>query len=217
MGNKKIKVFIADDHEIFRDGVKQLINNEIDMEVVGTAANGEEALELIIKNPPDVIIMDIRMPDLNGIETSKELLKASSALKIIFFSLYDREDYVSTALEMGAHGYILKDTSNKIFLMGIRAVFKGEYYFTGEVSDIIVRKYIEIKNQKIPAENIAVSIHATLSKREMQILIMVRNGQSNKDIAETFGLSIRTVETHRLNMIRRFNVNSIEEVLKLTE
>lgn len=125
---KKIKVFLVDDHEIFRDGVKQLITNEPDMEVAGTASDGEEAMLAIQEVKPDVVIMDIRMPGLNGLETSQSIIKSGSNVHIIFFSLYDREDYVISALEMGAHGYILKDTSNKIFLNGIRAVANGQFF-----------------------------------------------------------------------------------------
>lgn len=214
---KKIKVFIADDHEIFRDGVKQLISNEPDMEVVGTASNGEEALSLIGKNSPDVVIMDIRMPGLNGLETSRSILKSGSNTHILFFSLYDREDYVANALEMGAHGYILKDTSNKVFLNGIRAISKGQYYFAGEVSDVLVKKYKEIKEEKGIQEMSYSLSPASLSKRELQILNMIRIGKTNKEIAEAYGLSVRTIETHRLNILRKFKANNFDEVLKLTE
>lgn len=214
---KKVKVFIVDDHEIFRDGVKQLIANEADMEVVGTASSGDEALKLITKNIPDVVIMDIRMPGLNGMETSRAILKSGSNTRILFFSLYDREDYVANALEMGAHGYILKDTSNKVFLNGIRAVSQGQYYFAGEVSDVLVKKYKEIKQEKGIQDAPYILTPSSLSKRELQIVNMIRIGKANKEIAEAFGLSVRTVEAHRLNILRKFKTNNFDEVLKVTE
>ena len=214
---KKIQVLIVDDHEIFRNGVKQLINNEMDMEVVGEAGNGEDALSLAHTLQPDVIIMDIRMPGISGLDTSKSILKPNATSKILFFSLYDREDYVASALEMGAHGYILKDTSNKIFLTAIRAVHGGQYYFIGEVTDIIVKKYKELKNNPTLQEATSLASTVSLSKREEDILRLVSLGISNKDIADNYGISIRTIETHRLNIMRKFKVNSIEETLDLAK
>lgn len=216
MLTKKIKVFIADDHEIFRDGVKQLISNESDMEVVGTASSGEEALELLKDNHADVVIMDIRMPGMNGLETSRAILKDNSNTHILFFSLYDRDDYVVTALEMGASGYILKDTSNKIFLKGIRAVSNGQFYFTGDVTDVLIKKYRELRNIKSTPEISSSSIQASLSKREHQILNMIREGKTNKEIAELYTLSVRTIETHRMNILRKFNVSNFDELIKIT-
>ena len=217
MSVQKIKVFIADDHEIFRDGVRQLISNEPDMEVVGTASSGEEALELLKDNPTDVVIMDIRMPGMNGLETSRAILKNDSNTHILFFSLYDRDDYVVTALEMGASGYILKDTSNKIFLKGIRAVSKGQFYFTGDVTDVLIKKYRELKDIKNTPEISSSSLQASLSKREHQILNMIREGKTNKEIAEMYNLSVRTIETHRMNILRKFNVSNFDDLIKITD
>lgn len=217
MSVQKIRVFIADDHEIFRDGVRQLISNEPDMEVVGTASSGEEALELLKDNPTDVVIMDIRMSGMNGLETSRAILKNDSNTHILFFSLYDRDDYVVTALEMGASGYILKDTSNKIFLKGIRAVSKGQFYFTGDVTDVLIKKYRELKDIKNTPEISSSSLQASLSKREHQILNMIREGKTNKEIAEMYNLSVRTIETHRMNILRKFNVSNFDELIKITD
>ena len=132
-----IKVFLVDDHEIFRNGLKQLVDSEPDMEVVGEAGDGETALETLRSTTADVVIMDIRMPGINGVETSQMLLKREPRTRIGFFSLYDNPDYVSRALEMGASGYILKDTSNKIFLTAIRTVYQGKFYFIGDVTDVL--------------------------------------------------------------------------------
>ncbi len=214
---KKIQLLIVDDHEIFRNGVKQLINNEEDMEVIGEAANGEDAIDLASKLNPDVIIMDIRMPGLSGLDTSKSILKPNSKAKILFFSLYDREDYVASALDMGAHGFILKDTSNKIFINAIRAVNNGQYYFIGEVSDTLVRKYKELRSNPSMYENTLMASNVSLSKREEDILRLVSFGQANKEIADNYGISIRTIETHRLNIMRKFKVNSIEEAIEMAK
>jgi len=211
---KKIAVFLVDDHEIFRNGLKQLINNEPDMEVSGEASSGEEAIASLIHTQADVIIMDIRMQGISGLDTGKSVIKANSNAKLLFFSLFDNPDYVSTALDMGASGYILKDTSNKIFLHAIRSVHSGHFYFIGDVTDTVVRKYHEQRNATGEAPTAAGSAEIALSKREQQIIRMIHQGVSNKDIAETLGISIRTIEAHRLNILRKFQVSTIEEAME---
>ncbi|MDQ0109081.1 DNA-binding NarL/FixJ family response regulator [Chitinophaga terrae (ex Kim and Jung 2007)] len=205
---KKISVFLVDDHEIFRNGLKQLINSEPDMEVTGEASSGEDALHILETARPDVIMMDIRMPGLNGLETSSRLLQKNSQGRILFFSLFDEPDYVATALEMGGRGYILKDTSNKILLNAIRTIHQGKYYFIGEVSDVLVKKYLDARQGNGGSQDIS------LSRREEQIMGMINQGKNNKDIAESLQLSIRTIETHRMNILRKFQVNSIEEAIE---
>jgi DNA-binding NarL/FixJ family response regulator len=207
----KMKVFLVDDHEIFRNGLKQLVDSEPDMEVVGEAGDGETALQMLHTVSPDVIIMDIRMPGINGIETSEAILTRQPQARILFFSLYDSPDYVAKALEMGASGYILKDTSNKIFLNAIRTVYSGKFYFIGDVTDVLVKKYMDMRStsgHKTPSY-----ADISLSKREEQILRMIDNDLSNKEIAESLNVSIRTIEAHRLNILRKFQTNNIEEVL----
>jgi DNA-binding NarL/FixJ family response regulator len=207
----KMKVFLVDDHEIFRNGLKQLVDSEPDMEVVGEAGDGESALQVLHTVAPDVIIMDIRMPGINGIETSEAILSRQPQAKILFFSLYDSPDYVAKALEMGASGYILKDTSNKIFLNAIRTVYSGKFYFIGDVTDILVKKYMDMRSAS--GQKSASNVDISLSKREEQILRMIDNDLSNKEIAESLNVSIRTIEAHRLNILRKFQTNNIEEVL----
>lgn len=207
---KKTGVFLVDDHEIFRNGLKQLINSEADMEVTGEASSGEDAIQQLSAIQPDVIIMDIRMPGMNGLETSIQLLEKNPRGRILFFSLFDEPDYVAAALEMGASGYILKDTSNKIFLNAIRTIHQGRYYFIGEVSDVLVKKYLDARqaagNDGTP--------EISLSRREEQIMRMLSQGRNNKDIAESLNISIRTIEAHRMNILRKFQVNSIEEAVE---
>lgn len=210
-GGAGIRVFLVDDHEIFRNGLKQLVDSEPDMEVVGEAGDGEAALQGLSSLSPDVIIMDIRMPGINGVETGQAILKQRPASRILFFSLYDSPDYVAKALEMGASGYILKDTSNKIFLNAIRTVFKGKFYFIGDVTDVLVKKYIDL--QKTSGNKPSSNNEISLSKREEQILRMINDSQSTKEIAESLSVSVRTIEAHRLNILRKFQANNIEEVL----
>jgi DNA-binding NarL/FixJ family response regulator len=209
--SKNIKVFLVDDHEIFRNGLKQLVNGEGDMEVIGEAGDGETALQALSSLSPDVIIMDIRMTGINGVETSQVILAQQPHSKIIFFSLYDNPDYIISALEMGASGYILKDTSNKIFLNAIRTVYNGKFYFIGDVTDVLVKRYMEI--QKTSGNHVASNTEISLSTRERQILKMINNNLSTKEVAESLNISTRTIEAHRLNILRKFNANNMDEVL----
>ena len=183
------------------------------MEVVGEASTGEDAIQTLSKINVDVIIMDIRMPGISGLDTGKSVLKDDSKAKLLFFSLFDNPDYVLTALDMGASGYILKDTSNKIFLHAIRTVHNGQFYFIGDVTDTLVRKYHEQRNSATESGNISVS-ETSLSKREQQIIRMIDQGVTNKEIAENLGISIRTIEAHRLNILRKFQVSTIEEAVE---
>lgn len=209
--NPPIRIFLVDDHEIFRNGLRQLIDTQPDMVVVGEAGDGESALQELSSIATDVIIMDIRLPGINGVETSQALLKQNPSGRILFFSLYNNPDYVARALEMGASGYILKDTSNKIFLSAIRTVSKGQFYFIGDVTDVLVKRFMEL--QQAAAGKQATGNNVPLSSREEQILRMIRDNLSTKEIAEALGLSGRTIEAHRSNILRKFQVNSIEEVL----
>jgi DNA-binding NarL/FixJ family response regulator len=209
-----IQVFLVDDHEIFRNGLKQLIDREEDMEVVGEAGDGETALEVLNTIIPDVIIMDIRMPGINGIETAEAILRLHPDSKIVFFSLYDSPDYVSRALDMKASGFILKDTSNKIFLNAIRSVYAGRFYFIGEVTDILVKKYLD-SQKNTNANKLASTGSISLSRREHEIVKMIRDHLSTKEVAEILNVSIRTVEAHRQNILRKFHTNNMDEVLQI--
>ncbi|MBD1433557.1 response regulator transcription factor [Sphingobacterium sp. DN00404] len=211
--NTPIKVFLVDDHEIFRNGLKQLIDREEDMEVIGEAGDGETALAHLTTVIPDVIIMDIRMQGINGIETAQAILRLRPNSKIVFFSLYDSPEYVAKALDMRASGFILKDTSNKIFLNAIRSVYADRFYFIGEVTDILVKKYLDSQKStnanKTPANG-----SISLSRREHEILKMIRNNLSTKEVAEILHVSVRTVEAHRQNILRKFNTNNMDDVLQ---
>ncbi|WP_109829323.1 response regulator [Reichenbachiella versicolor] len=210
-----IKIVLADDHEIFRNGLKQLIDKEPDMQVIGEASNGNEALELLDSLRPDLIILDINMPEMNGLEAAQKVKKNHESTRIVIFSLYDNEDYVIKALNVGASGFLLKDTSNKIFLNALRAVHLGEQYYIGEVSDVVIRhlKNTYSTNEGSQQARNTADIH--LSKREAEIINLIAEGKNSKQAADELGLSVRTVDAHRYNVIKKYSVNSIEEVLQI--
>lgn len=210
-----IKIVLADDHEIFRNGLKQLIDKEPDMQVIGEASTGTEALELIDNLDPDLIILDISMPEMNGLEAAQKVKNSSSSTRVIIFSLYDNEDYVIKALNVGASGFLLKDTSNKIFLNALRAVHLGEQYYIGEVSDVVIR-YLKNTHETNAGSYIARNTYEIhLSKRETEIINMIAEGKNSKQAADELGLSVRTVDAHRYNVLKKYSANNIEEVLQI--
>ncbi len=214
-----IKIVLADDHEIFRNGLKQLIDKEVDMEVIGEAATGVEALDLVDKLNPDLLILDISMPEMNGLEAAEILKNSKKSTKIVIFSLYDNEDYVIKALNVGASGFLLKDTSNKIFLHALRSVHNGGHYYIGEVSDIVIRHLTNAKNSDFHQNTTGgnSSVQVQLSNREKEIIDLIAQGKNSKQTADELGVSVRTVDAHRLNILRKYSVNSMDEVLAFRE
>ncbi|GAB6012066.1 response regulator [Viscerimonas tarda] len=206
---KKISILLADDHEIFRNGVEYLINNEPDMDVIATAINGWEALQKGIELQPDIILMDISMPVMTGLEAAAKLKEEGVKSDIIFFSLYDRDDYVLQSLNIGVKGYILKDAPNNTFLKSIRQVTKGHFFYSGDLTNLLVTEYL--KKDKQPEKN----LRTQLSKREVEILNQIREGKNNKDLATTYNVSTRTIEAHRLNIMRKLGVKQIEAAIEL--
>lgn len=208
------KILIVDDHEIFRNGVRQLLDQENDINVIGEASDGIEAIEKAKALNPNIVLMDISMPRMSGIEAAKELLSANKELKVLLLSLYDKEEYILKAIKMGAHGYILKDESNKVFLKAIRKVTSGEFYYSGDISNVIIRNISNISPDTSESET-KPSYH--LSKREIQILTDIAEGNTNKAISEKYKVSIRTIESHRLNIMRKLRSPSIEEAISLAK
>lgn len=208
-----IKIILADDHEIVRKGIRLLLETEEDIEVVGEASNGEEAIEMIRQLHPDLLIVDIRMPVLNGIDTTARVKKEFSDTKVLVLSMHDDEEYIIKSIDCGADGYLLKDTNKPEFVKAIHATMEGHKYFSGDISDILVNHYLSAK--KSPSDD-ALSSDASdyqLTKRERQILNMIYKGFSNKAIADELQKSVRTIETHRFNIMKKLEVNNIAELL----
>lgn len=208
----KISIVIADDHEIFRNGVQFLIDREEDMEVVGMAENGMEAIEKCILHRPDILLLDISMPKMTGLEVAKALSEDKCESKVLLLSLYDRDDYIKEALKAGVYGYVLKDSPNEVFLKAIRKAHAGDYFYSGDLTNVLVNEYINIAS----SEN-ASHPKTRLSSREIEIIIHVKNGMSNKDLAEIYNISTRTIEAHRLNIMRKLGVKQFDTAIKEAE
>ncbi|WP_418262376.1 response regulator [Flavobacterium faecale] len=204
-----IRVVLADDHVFVRDGVKSLLESEENIVVVGEATDGQEALTVVEENKPDLLIIDIRMPNMTGIEAVDKLRKAGNFVKTIVLSMHDSEEYVLKAINAGADGYLLKGSSKEEFLKALHTVTNGGKYFTGDISSILINQLssglgIEAKNP--PAEEI------TITKREKEILKLLLSGKGNKEIAETLEISKRTAEVHRFNLMKKLKVKNLMEL-----
>ena len=217
---ESIKILLVDDHIIVRNGIKSLLESEEGIQVVGEASNGAEAVSEFERLSPDLVIMDIRMPKMNGIEATRAIKQNYHNSKIIILSMHDIEDYVLQAVESGADGYLLKDTGKESFIKALQKVHEGEKYFSSDISYIIVNQYLnkvdtqgtDDKTGAQPAED-----KFNLTRREKQVLKLVIDGLTNKEIAEQLGKSVRTIETHRFKIMKKLNVHNAIEMLKVVE
>ncbi len=203
--DKKIKIVLADDHALVRNGIKAMLENEEDLVVTGEAGNGNEALEVARAVKPDLLILDVRMPGMTGLEAAAKLKSYSPKTKAVILSMHDSEDYVLQALDAGAYGYMLKDTDKNEFVKALKQIHGGNKYFSGDVSNVLANRLLGNKRvTKLPAKLDSYN----LSRREKEILRMVVDGKQNKQIAEQLDKSIRTIETHRFNIMKKLDVNN---------
>jgi len=202
----KIKVIIADDHALFREGTRNLIEQESDLEVIGEACDGEEAVELVKRLKPHVALIDIAMPKLNGIEATRQIKAQCPATASLILTAYDDDHYVFTLLEAGAAGYLLKNISGKELANAIRAVHDGEAVLHPAIAHKVFSR-VAASRQKPQLE----TQPNDLSEREMEILRLAAIGMNNQDIAEHLYLSRRTVQSHLANIFRKMNVGSRTE------
>jgi len=193
---EKIRIIITDDHQLFRNGLKILLNAFQEFEVVGEASNGEEFLRIIKNTTADVVLMDINMPEMDGIEATRKGLKLCPAINIIALSMYGEEEYYYKMVDAGAKGFLLKDSDISEVKEAILTVRKGGSYFSQELLYHVIQKIKHRENE---------SKTANLSKREKEILLKICEGLSNQEIAETLFISKRTVDKHRANLLGKTN------------
>jgi DNA-binding NarL/FixJ family response regulator len=206
----KIRVLLADDHTIVRNGIMSLLESSPEIEIVGEAQDGAEALTKVKELLPDVLMIDIAMPVMNGIEAVQEVSKLYKQTRSLMLSMHNNEDYIIKSVEAGAYGYLLKDTTRDEILRALQTVARGEKYFSPSVSHIIVSSYL----QKVKSTENGKVKKAKLSKKEKAIVKFIINGDSSREIAEKLNLSIRTVDNHRANMMKRLGVKNALELVK---
>jgi DNA-binding NarL/FixJ family response regulator len=201
-------ILLADDHRIFRDGLRPLLAAQEDMEVVAEAEDGLEALRLACEHTPDIAILDISMPGLNGIEVTRHLGHDAPTVKSIILSMHNDRRFVLEALRAGARGYLLKDAGILELLTAVRAVREGQIHLCAEVSDQVIRDYMNLSDADQG------SVFAVLSAREREVLQMLAEGASTKEIAGRLNLSVKTVESHRKGVMDKLEIRSIAELTK---
>lgn len=209
------KIILVDDHSLVRDGIKSLLEDEADLLVVGEASNGAEAIEVVTILKPDLVIMDIRMPRMDGIAAVRALKAKGNPTPCLMLSMHDSEEYVLQSISAGAHGYLLKDASRDEFLKAIRTVMAGEKYFSGDLSNILIKQIMG--GGGVPASSTSPAPAAApvnITRRQREILQLIPKGMTNHEIAEELGLSRRTVETHRYKMMETLGVNNKNDLLQ---
>jgi two-component system, NarL family, response regulator DegU len=210
---EKINVVLADDHVLVRNGIKAMLESDTEIEVIGEASNGEEALETAKSLKPDILILDIRMPRMTGLEAAAKLKDVAPNTKAVILSMHDSEEYVLQALDAGAYGYLLKDTDKIEFLKALKQVYAGNKYFSGAVSNVLANRLLNSNKSFTPKTVADDQYH--LTRREKEILRMIIDGKNNKDIADSQEKSVRTIETHRFNIMKKLGVtNAIDMVNK---
>lgn len=202
---EKIKIVLVDDHRMFRDGVKSVLSDEENIEIIGEFGHAKDLYELLNLQQPDLIITDISMPDISGIEIAKYVSENYPKIKLLILSMHSNEEFITKSLSVGAHGYLPKDTSMNELLEAINTIYRGDNYFNRNISDTILKSIIN----KSKEEN-----GKTLTKREKEIISLVVDGFSNKEIADKLCISIRTVDSHKNNIMQKLSLKSSVELVK---
>jgi len=199
-----IRILLADDHVLVRQGFKMILSAQPDMQIVGEAANGREAVELSEKLQPDLVIMDVTMPELNGIEATRLLVTIAPRARVLALSMHKDSVYVREILRAGARGYLLKDSADADLIAAVRAVAKGEGYLSPAVSEAVLTDYRRHVTDPLDL----------LTTREREVLQMIAEGKTNKEIATSLNLSVYTVEAHRGRVMEKLNLHSTGELVR---
>lgn len=205
-----IRIVLADDHRIMREGLRSLMEKEADVQVIGEAETGQQALELVTQLKPDVVLMDIGMPDLNGIEATRRMISQQPQIRVVALSTFSDKRYVTTMLQAGAVGYVLKAAASGELLRAIRAVVQGQVYLCPEITSTVVDNVIGGDGQMVYSRRST----AILGARERQILQLVAEGKTSMEMASQLDIAVKTVETHRRNIMKKLDLHSVAELTK---
>jgi DNA-binding NarL/FixJ family response regulator len=208
---KKITILLADDHSIVRSGLRALLTTISSFKVIAEASNGEETLTMAEHHSPDVIILDVSMPKLNGIETARLLRQRKLRSKILILSMHDNEEYIHQAIRAGADGYLLKNAEKKEIVSAIKTIASGKKFFSTDISKIMLDGYV--KRAELPV-NVPSTETPQLTKREKEILHYIAQGYTSQEIADLLFLSFRTVNTHRSNMMQKLDIHDTASLVR---
>jgi len=209
MTDKTITIFLADDHTIIRQGLAKLLEGEPGFRVVGEAENGREAVKKVQELRPDVVIMDIAMPLLNGIEATRQIKKIYPKTKVIILSMYSHGRYISELLSLGASGYLIKDCSGTDIITAINAALNGDTYLSPPISRLVIEDYVSLKKRYSRED-----LYSSLSNREREVFQMIAEGYSTREISEMLCISPSTVKTHRSNIMEKLRIENISQLVQ---
>jgi two-component system, NarL family, response regulator NreC len=205
---KRIRILLADDHTVVRKGLRLLLESEPGFEVVADAADGRVAVSLAEQHTPDVVVMDVAMPTLNGIEAARQITARLPQTAVVFLSMHSDESYVLKALKAGARAYLLKDSAEHDLIHAVRSVTEGKSFFSPAISKMMVEDYMrELQERQVE------DTYELLTNREREVLQLLAEGRSNKEAAAILNLSLYTVETHRGNILQKLNLHSGAELI----
>ena len=205
---KKIRLLLADDHPVVRRGMRSCLEDIKHVEVVDEAVDGQEAINKVKELSPDIVLMDIDMPNMNGLEATKLIRDEYPDTRVLILSVHTNKDYVLQIIRSGAQGYVLKDTPPADLVRAIESVDNGEPFFSPDISQIVLNQYLEEAGADSSADSVK------LTTRERQVLSMIAEGQSNKEMANHLGVGVRTIETHRERVMNKLNIHSVAGLTK---
>lgn len=205
---KQIKIMLADDHDVMRDGLASLIAGQADMEVVAAVGTGRSAVRVVTQLHPDVVVMDIGMPDLNGIDATRKIISAGSSARVLCLSMHKDQNTIGSMLRAGASGYLVKNCAARELVDAIRTVASGETYISPAIAGDVVQEYVRARPEP------AGSVYAELSEREREVLQLIAEGRNTKEIADDLGISDKTVAAHRLKLMDKLDCHSVADLTR---
>lgn len=207
---QKIKILITDDHQLVREGIEAMLSGLKGFEIVGRAASGEEAINLSRETKPDVVLLDIIMPGMNGIEAARWIKEIDGKIRVVILTMEISRDYVTAAIKSGVDGYLPKNIGKSTLSEAIRSVYKGERYFVDAIKKLVFEDFYTAEKSKNTRRNLP----NQLTKREMEVLALIAAGKSNKDVSEDLAISVKTVETHKTHILIKLGLNNNTELIR---
>lgn len=207
---KHTRILVADDHEVVRKGVTQILSSQPDFEVICEVQTGRAAVTEALRLKPDVLVMDVMMPDLNGLEATRQIMKSVPHAQVLILSMHESEELVREVLASGARGYVLKSDAGRELVSAVSALSQKRPFFTSSVSEIVLEGFLRTGSTKLPTAEEG----SRLSAREREIVQLLAEGKTNKEVASHLHISVKTVETHRSHIMQKLNLNSVSDLVR---